>query len=130
MAGHQRCNDVYFSIENDQAGLIIAALEIVVFFDILFVAFKNGLDYPIPTRDFSPFPTMFLNLPQSLLSLSRVSVQRLFSSTGWLWGESSRLIRPGLNGISPKLKLFSTIFSAIFTLLISSIQKSLILGTK
>ena len=82
MAGHQRCNDVYFAIEDDQAGLVIAALEIIVFFDILFVAFKNGLDYPIPTRDFSPFPTMFLNLPQSLLSLSRVSAQRLFSSTG------------------------------------------------
>lgn len=82
VAGHQRCNDVDFAIEDDQARLCLAAFEIVLFFDALFVALKNGLIYPIPTRDFSPFPTMFLNLPQSLLSFSRVSVQRLLSSTG------------------------------------------------
>ncbi len=55
MANHQRCNDIYFAVEDDQAGLVIAALEIVVFFDILFVAFKKGLDYLIPTETFRLF---------------------------------------------------------------------------
>ncbi len=82
VTGHQGRNDVYFAIKYNQASLIFTAFEIFIFLNTLFVAFKNGLDYSIPTRDFSPFPTMFLNLPQSLLSFNSASEQMLFSSTG------------------------------------------------